>query len=66
MPRIGTPLTGAAARKAKPSTLPFNLYDIGGLYLTVAPSGAKWWRLKYRFGGKERRTVLRENAAVVA
>jgi integrase len=38
--------------------LPFNLYDTDGLYLTVASSGAKWWRLKYRFGGKERRVGL--------
>src|SRR5689334_1764619 len=55
MPRPGTPLTDAGARRAKPRALPFNLYDLGGLYLTVAPTGAKWWRLKYRFGGKERR-----------
>jgi hypothetical protein len=28
------------------------------LYLEVAPSGGKWWRLKYRFGGKEKRLSL--------
>jgi len=58
MPRLGTPLTDSALRKAKAADLPFNLYDVGGLYLTVAPSSAKWWRLKYRFGGKERRIGL--------
>jgi integrase len=32
--------------------------DTGGLYLEVAPSGGKWWRLKYRFGSKEKRLSL--------
>jgi integrase len=58
MPRLGTPLTDSAVRRAKAAEQPFNLYDMGGLYLTVAPSSAKWWRLKYRFGGKERRIGL--------
>lgn len=30
------------------------LFDGGGLFLLVTPSGGKWWRLKYRFGGKEK------------
>ncbi|EGD04505.1 integrase family protein [Burkholderia sp. TJI49] len=34
------------------------LFDGGGLYLEIAPSGGKWWRLKYRFGGKEKRYSL--------
>lgn len=34
------------------------LFDGGGLYLEVAPSGGKWWRLKYRFDGKEKRLSL--------
>jgi integrase len=34
------------------------LFDGRGLYLEIAPSGGKWWRLKYRFGGKERRLSL--------
>jgi hypothetical protein len=28
------------------------------LYLEVSPNGGKWWRLKYRFGGKEKRLAL--------
>ena len=32
--------------------------DGGGLYLEVSPSGGKWWRLKYRFDGKEKRLSL--------
>ena len=30
------------------------LFDGGGLFLLVTPAGGKWWRLKYRFGGKEK------------
>jgi len=30
------------------------LADGGGLYLLVTPAGTAVWRVKYRFGGKER------------
>lgn len=33
---------------------PYKLADGKGLFLLVTPSGGKWWRLKYRFGGKEK------------
>ena len=33
-------------------------FDGGGLYLELAPQGGKWWRLKYRFAGKEKRLSL--------
>lgn len=52
------PLTNTAVRNAKPSKKTQKLFDGGGLYLEVAPSGGKWWRLKYRFGGKEKRLSL--------
>lgn len=48
-------LTVAAIRNAQPGTKPKRLFDGGGLYLEIAPAGGKWWRLKYRFGGKEKR-----------
>ena len=48
-------LTDAAIRNAKPAAKPLRLFAGGGLYLEVAPAGGKWWRLKYRFGGKEKR-----------
>jgi integrase len=32
--------------------------DAGGLYLEVAPNGAKRWFWKYRFAGKEKRIAL--------
>jgi len=40
-----------AERKPKP----YKLFDSGGLYLEVMPSGSKCWRQKYRFHGKEKR-----------
>lgn len=37
---------------------PYRISDSGGLYLEVAISGGKLWRLKYRFAGKEKRLAL--------
>ena len=47
-------LTDTQARKAAPRDKPYKLADSGGLYLHVMPSGARYWRLKYRHGGKEK------------
>ena len=52
------PLSDAAIRRIQPSTKTFRLFDGGGLYLEVAPRGGRWWRLKYRFDGKEKRLSL--------
>jgi hypothetical protein len=52
------PLTDIQIRNAKPAVKPAKLYDGRGLYLEVAPVGGKWWRLKYRFDGKEKRLSL--------
>jgi integrase len=60
------PLTDLAVRKAKPgvnpkgepTSRPYKMSDAGGLYLEVSISGGKWWRLKYRFDGKEKRLAL--------
>lgn len=51
-------LTDTAIRNAKPREKPVKLFDERGLYLEVSPSGGKWWRLKYRFNGKENRLSL--------
>jgi integrase len=51
-------LSDAAIRVAKIGTSPFKLFDGGGLYLIVAPSGGKLWRLKYRYLGKEQSLAL--------
>lgn len=52
------PLTDTAIRKAAPRDKPYKLADGGGLYLEVMPTGSKYWRLKYRVDGKEKRLAL--------
>jgi integrase len=51
-------LSDAAVRKAKPDAKPYKMADGGGMYLEVMPNGSKYWRLKYRFAGKEKRLAL--------
>lgn len=51
-------LSDVAVRNAKPGAKPVRMFDGGGLYLEVTPSGGKLWRLKYRFGGKEKLLAL--------
>ena len=48
------PLTDVIIRNAKPTGKTCKLSDERGLYLEVSPTGNKWWRLKYRFDGKEK------------
>ena len=48
------PLSDTAIRNAKPQNKPYKMYDAGGLFLIITPAGGKWWRLKYRLGGKEK------------
>lgn len=50
----GKSLTDAAIRQATPKERAYKLSDSGGLYLHITPAGGKLWRLKYRFGGKEK------------
>jgi len=52
------PLTVKACQNAKPEEKPYKLSDAKGMYLEVAPNGSKYWRLKYRFAGKEKRLAL--------
>ncbi len=47
-------LSDTTIRNAKPAEKAYKLYDSGGLFIQVTPSGGKWWRLKYRFDGKEK------------
>ena len=51
-------LTNTQIKNAKPEERAVKLFDGGGLYLEIAPSGGKLWRLKYRFDGKEKRLAL--------
>ena len=52
------PLTDIAIKNVKSGNKTIRLFDGGGLYLEVSPAGGKWWRFKYRFGGKEKRLAL--------
>jgi len=47
-------LTDTAVRNAKPAEKPIKLFDGGGLFLHITPTGQRYWRLKYRFAGKEK------------
>lgn len=51
-------LTDTTIRKAQPSDKPKKLSDGGGLYLELHPNGARYWRLKYRITGVEKRLSL--------
>jgi integrase len=57
-------LTDTAIRATKPADKPVRLFDGGGLYAEISPSGGKLWRLKYRFEGKEKRLALGQYPAV--
>lgn len=46
-------LTDAHVRKIKPLEKKKRYTDEKGLYLEVTPSGGRFWRLKYRFNGRE-------------
>ncbi|MFA7585282.1 MAG: Arm DNA-binding domain-containing protein [Novosphingobium sp.] len=46
------PLDDERIEAAKPAAKPTRLYDGGGLFLLIQPSGARYWRFKYRFGGR--------------
>lgn len=39
-------------------TEPGKHFDGNGLYLEVTPAGGRYWRMKYRFGGKEKRMAF--------
>lgn len=51
-------LNDVAVRKAKPEAKSYKMADGGGMYLEVMPNGSKYWRLKYRFNGKEKRLAF--------
>jgi len=51
-------LTDTATRNAKPALKPYSLADGAGLSLLIQVNGGKWWRLRYRFDGKEKMLSL--------
>ncbi|MEN0583420.1 MULTISPECIES: tyrosine-type recombinase/integrase [unclassified Kosakonia] len=51
-------LTARQVSTAKPQDKPYKLSDGGGMYLLVNPNGSRYWRLKYRYAGKEKLLAL--------
>ena len=51
-------LTASQIKSAKATNKPIKLADGRGLYVLVKLNGAKYWRLKYRFAGKEKLLAL--------
>lgn len=47
-------LTDTKIKQAKVTDKPYKIYDSGGLYIEVAPTGSKRWRWRYRWNGKEK------------
>ncbi|MFU0869218.1 tyrosine-type recombinase/integrase [Kluyvera ascorbata] len=46
-------LTDTKVRSAKPEEKEYSLVDGDGMSLLVKPSGSKYWRFRFRFGGKQ-------------
>lgn len=47
-------LTAVAIKAAKGRDKQYKMGDSGGLYLLVSPSGQRYWRMNYRFLGKNK------------
>lgn len=48
-------LTDTKCKNAKAKEKPYPLADGGGLYIEIHPKGSKYWRMKYRFNGKQKK-----------
>jgi integrase len=64
MARIIAPLSEMKIKKAKPKDKVYKLFDGGGLYLEVKPSGKKTWRIKYRLDNKEKTYTIGEYSII--
>jgi hypothetical protein len=51
-------LNDTRIRQSKPQARDYKLADYEGLYLLVRSTGAKLWRLNYRFAGKQKSLAL--------
>jgi len=54
MPKEITPLSEVKVRNANITRNAYKLFDGGGSFLLVTPSGGKLWHFKYRFDKKKR------------
>lgn len=51
-------LSDMKCKTAKPAKKAYKLADGYGLYLEIRPNGSRYWRMKYRYLGKENRISL--------
>ena len=58
MPKRITPLSEIKVRTAKPKESEYKIFDGGGLFLLVTPSGGKLWNLKYLFNNSEKKIAF--------
>lgn len=58
MPKRILPLSEMKVRNAKPKSKDYKIFDGGGLFLLITPSGGKLWRLRYFFNKKEKKIAL--------
>ncbi|MBA3068735.1 MAG: DUF4102 domain-containing protein [Hyphomonas sp.] len=52
------PLTDTQIRNLKTEARAYRISDGGGLFVEASPSGTKFWRLAYRFDGKQKLLAL--------
>lgn len=55
MPKRIQPLSDIQVKNAKSAPKETKLFDGGGLFLLITPSGGRLWQFKYRFDGKEKK-----------
>ncbi|MGS3698420.1 tyrosine-type recombinase/integrase [Citrobacter freundii] len=46
-------LTDTKVRSAKPEAKEYSLVDGDGMFMLIHPNGSKYWRFRFRFGGKQ-------------
>jgi integrase len=54
MPKLAKPLTALQVKAAKKKDKAYKLSDGLGLFLLINPDGGKYWRMGYRFDGKQK------------
>ncbi len=58
MSKLNDALNDVHCKNAKPKDKDYKLSDGGGLYLLVKKTGSKYWRMNYRFNGKEKTLAI--------
>jgi integrase len=51
-------LTDSRIKTLQAKEKPYKAADGGGLYLEIKPNGKKYWKLKYRFAGQEKKLSI--------